>query len=190
MCVPVWAGLVCVAVLCAAVALWLPEWWCYENGPVEYMQMAVLVCCLLRCCFAEHHRELFYWGAGLLLLFMLREVNCGRTLFLQVPDAPHTFRRWSEVSFGWLVQGAYVAMIGAVVCWFFMRRLYRSLWQLWRMVPVPMGLLLICLSAMGAAQCWESMSGGFRYEEPAELTAYATLFAIICHYAGGRKAHE
>ena len=177
-----------VVVLCAVVALCLPEWWCYENGPVEYGQMVVLACCLLRCCRVTHHRELFAWGAFLLLLFMLREVNCGRTLFLQVPDAPHTFRRWSEVPFGCVVQGSYAAMVVGVVCWFFLRRLYRSLWQLWRMVPVPAGLVLPGLAAMGAAQCWECVSGGFRYEEPAELVAYAALLATICHYAGGRKA--
>lgn len=176
-----WSG-----VLCFLAGFWMPVSWCYENGPVEYLQLACMGGIVFLCCRATQYREFFLWCAAVMLLLMLREINCGRTLFFAYPDSSVRFYKWSEIPYGWVVQTCYGVLIAVTVLWFFVRKLFVRVPQVLRMRPLPIGCVGILLTEIIIARVCETDGALMVWEELAELSVVVTGLIVAGLYSGMR----
>lgn len=176
-----------IALLVAAVSVplgvWMPEWFGYENGPVENVQLLVLAFGVYFCCSARNHRPLFAVVAMLLVILALREVNCGRTLFFAKPGMINEFYKWKEIPYGWLARvlfGGYVLLTALL---FFCRRLYVPMWGMLRRIPVPVWNVLGVVLGMVLGVYGERVLYNTSVEELAELVFYVSLVGGVHLYA-------
>lgn len=174
-------------VACMVSGIWIPQQCCEENGIVENLQLATMVAGVTVCCFAGKYREFFYWCAAVMLMLLLREISCGRTLFLMHPGSTSTFYKWREVPYGWLVHVVYGVFIAGVVLWFIFRRLYRSMLKLLNERPLPMWTLIIFVLDAGVAFFLERSKLSIKWEELFELSMFISLLVCICYYSRFRN---
>lgn len=177
-----WLSL-CGGVLCLLQGLWLPENCCYENGPVEYLQLGIMAGIVFLCCRAQHQRELFAWCAAVMLLLMLREINCGRTLFFAYPDSSVRFYKWSEIPYGWVVQTCYGVLIAVTVLWFVVRKLFMRVLLVLRERPLPIWCVAILLLEIIIARVCETDGKLMVWEELAELSVVVTALMVTGLYS-------
>ncbi len=76
-----------IAALLAVVpsVMFMPEKWGWENGVLENIQMVILFIGLYLSLKVDSNKKFFNFVAMVLVIIILREVNCGRTLFFSVP---------------------------------------------------------------------------------------------------------
>lgn len=175
------AWLVCV--LCVYPGLILPEECCYENGWVENVQMIVLLMGGYYCLCAANHRSLFFVSGLVVLALILREVNCGRTLFFAKPGEINVFYRWSEIPGGWLVRCLYGGYMAWVAYFFLRKRLYRDAWSVLRMAKLPFWNVVLLPVSLFAAAYGERVLKNQSLEELSELVFYVSLVGLIYFYS-------
>ena len=118
---------------------------------------------------------------------MLREINCGRTLFFAVPNKVNTFYSWKEIKYGYLAHPLYGLYITGVGLYFFINKLFIDMWEIIKKIKFPVWnfvLLIIGISVgMYAEKCLENAI----LEELGELLFYVSLMSIIWLYGFNKK---
>lgn len=172
-----------VAVLCVPLGAYLPVECGYENGVVENVQMAVLALGVYFCLRSGNHRWFFVVVALVLVMLMLREVNCGRTLFFAKPGAVNDFYKWKEIPYGWVARVLYGGYMAGVMAYFLYKRLYLQIGAVLRQVGVPVWNVILMAAGMALGVYGERVMNNMTVEEFAELGFYVALVGAIHIYA-------
>lgn len=180
-----------VAVLCVPLGVYLPVECGYENGVVENVQMAVLALGVYFCLRAGNHRQFFVVAALVLVMLMLREVNCGRTLFFAKPGTVNEFYKWREIPYGWVARVMFGLYISGVTAFFLWKKLYLQVGDVLRQVAVPVWNVILMAVGMSLGIYGERVMNNMTVEEFAELGFYVALVGGIHIYARCKgKAEE
>ena len=110
----IWAGIITALAIIPAV-MYLPIQYGYENGIIENIQLMVLFLGIFFAIRPKVDKKFFTFVALVLGILLIREVNCGRTIFFPIPGTENEFYRWSEIKYGWLahpIYGLYMAFVG------------------------------------------------------------------------------
>ena len=178
-----WVALA-VAILIAPALMYLPQKYGYENGLLESIQMVVLFGILAMCLSSKVNKRFFKFVALALTIIMIREVNCGRTLFFHIPGTENSFYSWKQIKYGYLVHpiyGAYIAGIGILFLW---KKLYIDLWNMIKNIKLPVwNLLFMGFASFCGAIAEKATNNNFIFEEGFELLFYVALAGIVYLYS-------
>ena len=163
---------------------YMPQKYGYENGLLEDIQMVVLFGILALCFTAKVNRTFFKFCAWILTIIMIREVNCGRTLFFHVPGTENSYYPWREIKYGYLVHPIYGLYIGIVALCFLIKKQYVTLWKIAKNVRFPFwNVALVCFAMFMGAIAEKATNNNFIFEEGFELLFYISLAGIIYLYS-------
>lgn len=166
-----------------------PERFGWENGFFENIQMIVLfVACFLALKTKNIENKKFFVFAFLILtILMLREVNCGRTLFFPIEGTHNAFYSWKEIPYGYLAHpifGLYIAFAGV---YFIFNKLWKNLFDLLMNYKLPVFNVLFMIAGMvGGLYAEKAMSNNL-LEEIFELAFYFSLCSIIYFYSFNKQ---
>lgn len=180
---PVFWCTVATALLCVYPGAVLPEVCFHENGVVENVQLAVLALGGYFCLTSGHHRSLFAAVGLVVVMLMLREVNCGRTLFFAKTGEVNAFYKWSEIPYGWVVRLLYGVYIAGVVAYFMRMKMFRDVCEVLRMFGVAVWNVVFLLFSAGVAVWGERVLQHQQVEELSELVFYVSLSGMIYLYS-------
>lgn len=186
-CYPVTLVALAVALLVVPCVMFLPEQYGYENGLLENLQMVVLFLGVYLAVKSKVNKQFFYFAAMVLVILILREVNCGRTLFFPVPDTVNTFYGWKDIKYGWLAHPLYGAYMAYVAFYFFKNKLFVDLWAFLSKIKLPVWNILLMLLGMGLGLYAEKVTHNFVFEEITELLFYVSLVGIIYLFGYNNK---
>lgn len=176
-----------VAVLCVPLGVYLPVEYGYENGVVENVQMAVLALGACFCLRAGNHRRFFVVMALVMVMLMLREVNCGRTLFLAKPGTVNDFYQWKELPYGWIARVLFGGYMAGVAAYFLHKRLYLQIGGVFRQVGIPVWNVILMAAGVVLGVYGERVLNNMTVEEFAELVFYVALVGAVHVYARFRE---
>lgn len=174
------------AILILPCIMFLPERFGYENGLLENIQMFIL---FLGLCFsfsAKSDKRFFVFVGLVLVILILREVNCGRTLFFQVPGVENAYYSWKEIKYGYLAHPIYGAFIASVAIYFLKNKLFINLWNYIKKTKLPVWNILFMFVGMGLGLFAEHSMHNMVWEEITELLFYTSLVGIIWLYSRNR----
>ena len=172
-----------VAIAIAPAVMFLPERCGWENGLLENIQMVVLFLGVFFSLRPKVDKKFFLFVAFVLGILILREVNCGRTLFFAVPGTENTFYSWSEIKYGYLahpIYGLYIAFVGI---YFLKNKLFINLWQKIRDIKFPIWNFFLLFLGMAGGIYAEECAHNFLLEEATELLFYTALVGFIYLYS-------
>ena len=167
--------------------MYMPQKYGFENGLLENIQMAVLFIILGLCLTSKVNKPFFRFAALALTIIMIREVNCGRTLFFPIPDTYHQYYSWRDLPWKWLgkvvhtVYGLYIAFVGFI---FLKKKFYVDFWTICKNVKFPVWNVIIMgfASFMGAI-AEKATNNNFIFEEGFELLFYVSLMGFVWLYS-------
>lgn len=146
-----------VLILTIPCVMFLPERYGYENGIIENLQM---VCLFLSCFYAiraKKRKSFFNFILMLLILFILREINYGRTLFFPVPGVENEFLSWRDIKYGWIVNPLVGLYVAAIVGYGLFNKVLIDLKDLLTYMRKKLHKVLYskkCQSLLCTFQCW------------------------------------
>ena len=184
---------IALAVLISIIPMliYLPQKYGYENGLLENIQMAVLFIMIYLCISAKVNRNLFRFASLVLFLLIIREVNCGRTLFFPIPNTYHQYYSWRDLPWPWLgklAHGIYGALIAIVAFIFFKKKVYIDVWATLKNIKIPFWNLLFAIFAMLMGAIAEKLTNNnFIFEEGFELLFYTSLLGFIWLYSRNKN---
>ncbi len=173
---------IAAALAIAPSVMFMPEKWGWENNVLENIQMVILFIGLYFSLKVDSNKKFFNFVAMVLVIIMLREVNCGRTLFFSVPGTENTFYSWKEIKYGYLAHPIYGAYMTWVGIYFLKNKLWKNLWDIVRKIKFPFWNILLMLLGMALGTYAEHATHNFVFEEIAELLFYVALIGIIYLY--------
>ncbi len=187
---PVTIAAIVTALLIIPCVLYLPAKYGYENGILENIQMIFLFLGCFWAIKAPKDKKFFYFAALVLGILIIREVNCGRTLFFAIPGQENAFYSWKEIKYGWLahpIYGLYIAWVGI---YFIINKLYIRLWEIFSRTQLPLWNILLMLTGMVLGMYAEKALHNDVFEEITELLFYVSLTGIIYIYTKYRSDYE
>lgn len=170
------------ALMIVPCIMFLPEKFGYENGLLENIQMAVLFFGLYLSFFSKIDKKFYIFVGLVLIILILREVNCGRTLFFPVPGMENVFYSWKDIKYGYLahpIYGAYIALVGI---YFLKNKLFMNLWNYIKNTKLPIWNIIFMFLGMGLGLYAEHSAHNMVFEEITELLFYVSLIGIIWIY--------
>lgn len=177
-----WIALV-VAIAIIPCLMFLPQKYGYENGLLESIQMIVLFGILAMCLTSKVNKRFFRFAALALTIIMIREVNCGRTLFFHIPGTENSFYSWKQIKYGYLVHPIYGTYIGLIGLTFLIKKLYLDMWNIIKNVKLPVwNLLFMGFASFCGAIAEKATNNNFIFEEGFELLFYTALAGIVYLY--------
>ena len=146
--------------------------------------------CLFLCCLltfkAKEHKKFFIFLLLFLIILILREVNCGRTLFFTKPGLENAFYSWKEIPYGWLAHPIYGIYIGITVLYGLINKIYKDIWEFLTKTNLPVWHIIFFILGVTLGLAAEKVMTNFIFEEMAELLMYSGLFGIIYVYSLGK----
>lgn len=170
------------ALMIVPCIMFLPEKFGYENGLLENIQMAVLFFGLYLSFFSKIDKKFYIFVGLVLIILILREVNCGRTLFFPVPGMENVFYSWKDIKYGYLahpIYGAYIALVGI---YFLKNKLFMNLWNYIKNTKLPIWNIIFMFLGMGLGLYAEHSAHNMVFEEITELLFYVSSIGIIWIY--------
>ena len=177
-----WFGIITFLAIAPCV-IFLPERCGYENGVLENLQMAVLFVGLYLSFTAKTNKKFFIFAGLVLTILMLREVNCGRTLFFPYPGVENAYYSWKDIKYGYLAHPLFGLYIGSVAVYFLWNKLFVDLWKIVKNIKIPFWDLLLMFTGMILGLYAEHCTYDFVLEEMTELLFYVSLVGIIYLYS-------
>ena len=177
-----WINLV-ITLLIAPCVIFAPAEWGFENGLLENIQMFVLFVGVFFALRSKIDKKFFIFVALVLTILILREVNCGRTLFFAIPGEVNSFYSWKEIKYGYLAHPIYGTFIASVGIYFLWNKLFLNLWDKIRCVKFPTWDMGFMLLGMALGLYAEEVVHNFVFEEITELLFYTGLIGIIYLYS-------
>lgn len=172
-----------IALLIVPCVMFLPEKYGYENGLLENIQMVVLFAGCFFAMRSKIDKKFFYFVTMVLAILILREVNCGRTLFFAVPGEVNSFYSWKEIKYGYLAHPIYGAYITYVGIYFLYNKLFLNLWDKIKNIRFPLWDMVLMLTGMALGLYAEKVAHNMVLEEITELLFYTGLVGIIYLYS-------
>lgn len=176
-----WISILSLVLLIPAV-IFLPERCGYENGLIENIQLFVLFIGMYFAIIPKSDKKFFTFVALVIGILLIREVNCGRTIFFPIPGEVNQFYRWSEIKYGWLAHpifGAYIAFVGF---YFLKNKLFLNLWEKIRDIKFPIWNFVVLIAGMVIGLYAEEVHH-LVMEEYAELVFYIALIGFVYLYS-------
>ena len=176
-----WISILSLVLLIPAV-IFLPERCGYENGLIENIQLFVLFIGMYFAILPKSDKKFFTFVALVIGILLIREVNCGRTIFFPIPGEVNQFYRWSEIKYGWLAHpifGAYIAFVGF---YFLKNKLFLNLWEKIRDIKFPIWNFVVLIAGMVIGLYAEEVHH-LVMEEYAELVFYIALIGFVYLYS-------
>ncbi len=171
--------------------MYMPQKYGYENGLLENIQMAVLFICVYLCLSAKVNKKLFKFAALVLTLLIIREVNCGRTLFFPIPNTYHQYYSWRDLPCPWLgkvAHGIYGAWMLIIAIIFFKNKIYLDVVNTVQNIKLPFwNLLFAFLGMFMGAIAEKATNNNYIFEEGFELLFYVSLAGIIWLYSRNKN---
>ena len=171
--------------------IYMPQEWGYENGLLENMQMAVLFFTVYLCLTSKINKPFFNFIAIALSILIIREVNCGRTLFFPIPGEYHKYYSWRALPWPWLgkvVHGLYGTWIAIVSLMFLKKKFYIDLWEMVKNIKLPFWHVIFgCFAMFMGAIAEKATNNNFIFEEGFELLFYVTLAGVIWLYSRNKN---
>ena len=177
--------------------MYLPQKYGYENGLIENTQMLVLFITLYLCITSKVNKRFFNFCALALSLLIIREVNCGRTLFFPIPETSplysetHQYYSWRELSNPWIgkiAHGVYGIWIAIVALIFLIKKIYIDAWKIIKNVKFPFWNILIASFATFMGAIAEKLTNNnFIFEEGFELLFYVTILGMVWLYSRNKN---
>lgn len=165
----------------------MPQEFGFENGLLENIQMGVLFIILGLCLTAKYNKRFFKFAALALTIIMIREVNCGRTLFFPIPGEYHKYYSWRDLPWPWLgktvhtLYGLWMVFVGLV---FIIKKFYIDLWRMIRDLKLPVwNLLFMGFASFMGAIAEKATNNNFIFEEGFELFFYVSLLGLVYLYS-------
>ena len=176
-----------IAILIYPAIMYLPVKWGYENGVLENIQMVFLFISLILAFRCKVNKKLFRFAGLVVTIIMLREINCGRTIFFPVPGTENLFYSWKDIKYGYLAHPLYGLYMAGVGLYFFWNKLYINLWHIIKSIKFPAWDMLFLFLGMFLGLYAEKASHNFVFEEMSELLFYVALTSIIMLYGYNKK---
>lgn len=161
----------------------LPEAWGYENHLLEGLQMVVLLFSIGLCLTAPKDKGFYRCVALVFTILILREINCGRTLFFAVPGTVNQFYQWKNIPYGWLAHPLFALYIISCILCFLKQKRYLTLRHLLCRVKIPFWPLLLILIGILCTILGERLMEEARLEETAELLLYLSTASGLYLYS-------
>lgn len=177
-----WLSII-VAIMVIPCVLFLPQHFGYENGLLENIQMLTLFIGLILAIKAKINKQFFYFVAMVIGILVIREVNCGRTLFFPIPGEVNAYYSWKDIKYGWLAHPIYGIYMAYVAFYFFKNKLFINLLNYIKKVKLPIWNIVLMITGMGLGLYAEKVMENFVFEEISELLFYVSLVGIIYLYA-------
>ena len=181
--------LVCLSIV--PMLMFMPQKFGYENELLENIQMAVLFFIMYLCLTSKVNKHFFNFIALALTIIIIREVNCGRTLFFPIPGEYHKYYSWKALPWPWLgklahgLYGLWITIVGII---FFKKEIYKDLWKTVKNIKLPVWQVLFgCLGIFMGAIAEEATNNNFIFEEGFELLFYVALAGIIWLYTRNKN---
>ena len=154
----------------------------YENGLLENIQMVILFTGCWLSMQSKADKKFFYFVTMVLGILILREVNCGRTLFFPIPGVENAYYGWDNIKYGYLVNPLFCLYIIWVAIYFFKNKLYLSLWKYLKETQLPIWNIVLMFAGAGLGLYAEHATENLVFEEMTELLFYTSLIGIIWLY--------
>lgn len=170
--------------------MFLPESCGFENGIIENIQLVFLFLGIFFAARPKIDKKFFTFIALVLGILIIREVNCGRTIFFPIPGEVNEFYRWSEIKYGWLahpIYGIYMAFVGF---YFLKNKLYTTLWQKIKDIKFPIWNFVLLIIGIVLGVYAEEYVHNLVFEESAELLFYVILVGFVYLYSRHKKYIE
>ena len=177
----IWFGIVTALLIIPAV-MFLPVQCGYENGVIENIQLMVLFLGIFFAIRPKVDKKFFTFVALVLGILLIREVNCGRTIFFPIPGTENEFYRWSEIKYGWLAHPIYGLYMTYVGFYFLKNKLFITLWNKLKDIKFPIwNFVLLLVGMVGGLYAEEAHL--LVMEEATELLFYVALVSFIYLYS-------
>lgn len=180
-----------VALSIIPMLMFMPQKFGFENGLLENIQMTVLFIMMYLCLSAKVNVNFFRFIALVLTLLIIREVNCGRTLFFPIPGEYHKYYSWRDLPWPWLgkvVHGLYGIWIAIVGLIFFKKKVYIDLWNTLKNIKIPFWSIAFASFAMiMGAIAEEFTNNNFIFEEGFELLFYVSILSLVWLYSRNKN---
>ena len=171
--------------------IYIPQEWGFENGVIENIQMAVLFFMVYICATSKVNKPFFHFLILVLSILIIREVNCGRTLFFPIPGEYHQYYSWKALPWPWLgkivhlLYGLWIAFVSLV---FLKKKYYLDVWEMIKKIKLPFWNILFAGFAMFMGAIAEkATNNNFVFEEGFELLFYVSLMGILWLYSRNEK---
>ena len=171
-----------VFILTVPFSLYLPVKFGYENALLENLQLVVLGLTFIFAMKAKVNKTFFKCMAMIVVILLLREVNCGRTIFFPVPGEVNAFYSWKDIKYGWLAHPLYGLYMAFTAFYFLKNKLFVTLWNYVKNVRFPFWNMLFIFIGMGVGLYAEKAMNNVILEEMAELLFYSSLAGIVYLY--------
>ena len=172
-----------MAIFVFSFAWGLPEKFGYENGLIENIQLIVLFVGFYLSCTAKEYKKFFIFVALVISTLLLREINCGRTLFFAVEEKENTFYKWKELKYGYLAHPIFGFYIVMILFYFIKNKLLLDVFQIIKKFCVPLlsviGVFLFTVLGIYS----ESQIHNLVIEEFAELFIYIIFVQLVWMYS-------
>lgn len=176
-----WVGILTALLIIPAV-MFLPVQCGYENGVIENIQLMVLFLGIFFAIRPKVDKKFFTFVALVLGILLIREVNCGRTIFFPIPGTENEFYRWSEIKYGWLAHPIYGLYMTYVGFYFLKNKLFITLWNKLKDIKFPIwNFVLLLVGMVGGLYAEEAHL--LVMEEATELLFYVALVSFIYLYS-------
>ena len=180
-----------VALSIIPMLMFMPQKFGFENGLLENIQMTVLFIMMYLCLSAKVNVNFFRFIALVLTLLIIREVNCGRTLFFPIEGEYHKYYSWKQLPWPWLgkvVHGLYGAWIAIVGLIFFKKKVYIDLWNTLKNIKIPFWSIAFAAFAMVMGAIAEKFTNNnFVFEEGFELLFYVSILSLVWLYSRNKN---
>ena len=185
-----WIALI-VLIAIVPMLMYMPQTWGYENGVLENIQMAVLFFMVYICCTSKINKPFFNFVILVLSILIIREVNCGRTLFFPIPGEYHQYYSWRQLPWKWLgkvVHLLYGLWIATVSLIFLKKKFYIDIWQMLKNIKLPFwNLFFACIAIFMGAIAEKATNNNFIFEEGFELLFYVSIMGIVWLYSRNKN---
>ena len=166
--------------------MFMPQEFGFENGLLENIQMAVLFFVVYLCATAKYNKGFFHFAILVLSILIIREVNCGRTLFFPIPGEYHKYYSWKALPWPWLgkvvhtVYGLWIAIVSII---FLKKSYYKDLWNIIKNIRIPFwNIGFACLAMFMGAIAEKATNNNFIFEEGFELLFYVSIAGLVWLY--------
>lgn len=163
-------------------SLYLPQNYGYENGPIENIQMIILLIIFIFCLRAKENKKFYIFLSLVITVIALREINCGRTLFFAIPGQENEFYKWSEIKYGYLAHPLFGLYILLVAFYFIKNKLYIPLRNYITKYTIPVYNTVFLIIGLMLGLYADKNTNNFVFEEMAELLLYISLAGIVFYY--------
>lgn len=176
-----------IALSIIPMLIYMPQEYGFENGLLENIQMSILFIMIYLCLSAKTNVKFFRFAVLVLTILIIREVNCGRTLFFPIPGEYHKYYSWRQLPWPWLgkiihgIYGTWIAIVGFI---FFKKKVYIDSWSTLKNIKIPFWNIAFATFAMFMGAIAEKLTNNnFIFEEGFELLFYVSILSLIWLYS-------